>query len=48
MNSSGNVPQAIKIQAIQTNPQTGLKQIVAIPIQASQVAEIIPAVLKAF
>jgi hypothetical protein len=36
MNSSGNVPQTIKIQAIQTNPQTGLKQIVAIPIQVRQ------------
>jgi hypothetical protein len=33
MNSSGTVPQTIKIQAIQTNPQTGVKQIVAIPIQ---------------
>jgi hypothetical protein len=33
-----NVPggsQTIKIQAIQTNPVTGVKQIVAIPIQAA-------------
>lgn len=35
MNSSGTVPQTIKIQAIQTNPQTGVKQIVAIPIQSA-------------
>ena len=27
--------QTIKIQTIQTNPQTGVKQIVAIPIQAA-------------
>jgi hypothetical protein len=33
--SGSNVPQTIKIQAIQTNPVTGVKQIVAIPIQTS-------------
>ncbi len=32
-NSPSGGPQTIKIQAIQTNPQTGAKQIVAIPIQ---------------
>lgn len=31
----GGSPQTIKIQAIQTNPTTGVKQIVAIPIQTS-------------
>ena len=31
-------PQSIKIQAIQTNPTTGVRQIVAIPIQSTQVA----------
>ena len=33
----GNVGQGqtIKIQTIQTNPQTGAKQIIAIPIQVS-------------
>jgi hypothetical protein len=34
MNVPGG-PQTIKIQAIQTNPVTGVKQIVAIPIQAA-------------
>ena len=32
-----NGPQSIKIQAIQTNPTTGVRQIVAIPIQSSQI-----------
>ena len=31
-------PQSIKIQAIQTNPTTGVRQIVAIPIQSNQLA----------
>ncbi len=35
MNVPGGGPQTIKIQAIQTNPLTGVKQIVAIPIQAA-------------
>ena len=39
MNQSGGIPQAIKIQAIQTNPQTGVKQIVAIPIQVEKIFE---------
>ena len=30
--------QTIKIQAIQTNPTTGVRQIVAIPIQTSSAA----------
>jgi len=34
-NVPGGGPQTIKIQAIQTNPVTGVKQIVAIPIQAA-------------
>ena len=34
MNVPGG-PQTIKIQAIQTNPVTGVKQIVAIPIQSA-------------
>merc|ERR1711884_547759 len=33
--SGSGSPQTIKIQAIQTNPATGAKQIVAIPISAS-------------
>ena len=40
-----NVPggtQTIKIQAIQTNPITGVKQIVAIPIQAASGANRVP------
>merc|ERR1711976_187533 len=36
--SGSGSPQTIKIQAIQTNPATGAKQIVAIPISASNVA----------
>lgn len=32
--TSGGQPQTIKIQAISTNPQTGAKQIVAIPIHS--------------
>jgi len=36
--SGSGGPQTIKIQAIQTNPTTGAKQIVAIPISASNVA----------
>ena len=31
-------PQSIKIQAVQTNPTTGARQIVAIPIQSSQIS----------
>ena len=31
-------PQSIKIQAVQTNPPTGARQIVAIPIQSTQLA----------
>ena len=30
--------QSIKIQAVQTNPTTGVRQIVAIPIQSSQIS----------
>jgi hypothetical protein len=33
----GGLPQTIKIQTIQTNPQTGAKQIVAIPIQVKKI-----------
>jgi len=36
--SGSGSPQTIKIQAIQTNPATGAKQIVAIPISASNVS----------
>ena len=35
LQQSGSPNQTIKIQAIQTNPTTGAKQIVAIPIQSS-------------
>ena len=35
MQSSGNVPQTIKIQAVATNPNTGARQLVAIPIPSS-------------
>ena len=34
LGASGSGPQTIKIQAIQTNPNTGAKQIVAIPISS--------------
>jgi len=37
--SGSGSPQTIKIQAIQTNPTTGAKQIVAIPISASNFAQ---------
>jgi hypothetical protein len=33
---SGTHQQTIKIQAVQTNPQTGMRQIIAIPINAVQ------------
>lgn len=35
MQTSGSGPQTIKIQAIQTNPVTGAKQIVAIPMSSA-------------
>ena len=33
--ANGSEPGAIKIQSVQTNPQTGVRQIIAIPIQTS-------------
>ncbi len=41
MQGSGSGSQTIKIQAIQTNPQTGAKQIVAIPVSSNSVANTI-------
>ena len=37
INAGHQGPQSIKIQAVQTNPTTGVRQIVAIPIQSSQI-----------
>ena len=37
INAGNQGPQSIKIQAVQTNPTTGVRQIVAIPIQSSQI-----------
>ena len=38
INAGNQGPQSIKIQAVQTNPTTGVRQIVAIPIQSSQIS----------
>ena len=37
INAGNQGPQSIKIQAVQTNPTTGVRQIVAIPINSSQI-----------